>query len=89
MDGVYGTDTRHLASSVGQDPLTKYKITDIENGVTVNYYGFVTLTGAWILLEEDLTAGTYRYINGASAYAAAWTGRASQPYDYLFNLTGV
>jgi hypothetical protein len=71
------------------DPLTKYKITDIDNGLTVNYYGFVMITGAWVLLEEDTTAGTYRYINGASGYVTAWTNRASQSYDYFFNLTGV
>jgi hypothetical protein len=71
------------------DPLATYKITDTETGATNNYYGFVTLTGAWILMQENTLNGTYRYINGASGYVTAWTNRATQSYDYLFNLTGV
>jgi hypothetical protein len=73
---------------VGGDDLAKYRVSDIDDDATPNYYGFVDASGAWYIMKEDTTAKTYRYLGGRSDYTTNWTNRASLTYTY-FNLAHI
>lgn len=63
---------------------------------TLQYFGFLTQDGNWVIQRFDLTSSNiilYRYATlsnnaGYSVYSNAWTDRASLTYDY-FNLVGI
>lgn len=67
--------------------LAGYFISDKDDDVSPNYYGFVDKDGNWYILKEIISAGndTYRYIKGVSEYTTNWTGRAGLTYDYFYN----
>ena len=51
--------------------------------VTDSYYGYQEKNGGWYILKDVGKAGVYRYVIGDSAYATAWTNRATAlGYDY-------
>ena len=54
-----------------------YRISDIDDDATPNYYGFLKADGSWYILKETVSAGanTYRYVAGSSGYN--WSNRAS------------
>lgn len=63
---------------------------DEDNGATVQYYGYVSSCGKWIIEKRDASAVnpvTIRFACGKSAYSTAWTGRATLTYTYI-NLMG-
>lgn len=66
-----------------QDALDQYKISNIDADASPNYYGFEDKDGSWYILKETISAGAdvYTYCKGTSAYATAWTNRASQTYQ--------
>lgn len=70
--------------SGSDDPLEKFKISDIDDASNPKYYGFIDRDGHWYILKEDTTAKTYRYAAGPIDYSTNWTGRAALTYD-LFN----
>ena len=45
----------------------------------------VTSQKGYIIQQRTASTGAYRYVMGASGYAAAWVGRAGLAYTY-FNL---
>jgi hypothetical protein len=63
-----------------------YFPSDKDESGTTKYYGLVTRTGAWIILQDDTTAGTIRYYSGKSGYTTSWTGRAGITYKYFYEL---
>lgn len=67
-----------VATEEKQDPLSSYKITDIDDA---GYYGYLKADGAWYIMSG--IAGEYRYIKGDSDYATNWTNRASLTYGYF------
>lgn len=64
-----------------QDPLAKYKISDLDEAGATKYYGNLAADGSWYILSLTTTAA--RYAKGASAYTTAWTGRAGLTYNYF------
>lgn len=82
-----GVGTSGDTSGTSEDPLIKYKFSDTDDDASPNYYGATDVDGAYYILKQDTSAGTLRYTTGASAYATAWSNRASESYDYLFNVT--
>ncbi len=66
--------------------LGQYQISDTdESASSPQYYGFLGKEGHWYIMKMINTAGvkTFRYIQGHSGYAAAWTGRAALTYGYF------
>lgn len=63
-------------------PTQGYTIAQIDDA-SPSYYGYLNKNGAWFILKEDSSAGTYRYIKGSSSFATNWTNRASLTYDYF------
>ncbi len=68
-----------------KQPTDGYTITEVEDGDTISYYGFIHKTGAWYITKET-SAGAYRYAKGASDFSTSWTNRASLSYDYFDNV---
>lgn len=68
------------------DPLSAYKITDMDDAGNPAYYGFMTSDGSWYIMENNTTNKTFRYAKGASGYSASWAGRAGLSYDYFNNV---
>lgn len=67
-------------------PTDAYEITDIEKGVTYNYYGFTDADQNWYILRETIAGTEYRYFKGVGTYATNWTGRAALVYGYFFDI---
>lgn len=68
------------------DQLFHYKASDTDTGSDTKYYGFVDKNENWYIIKEVTTDETFRYVKGSSAYATAWSNRASQTYDYFYNV---
>ena len=81
-----GTALEHYrpATEARQNPTDSYKITDLDSGGATQYYGYTDVDGAWYIMQ--LTGTTGRYVKGTSGYTTAWTNRASQSYDYFYNI---
>jgi len=62
-----------------------YRISDMDVSSNPRYYGYVDKAGKWMIVKEDTTGYTYRYIRGDSDYTTNWTGRALLSYDYYYN----
>lgn len=78
-------DEFKAANAEIEDPTRSYHIADKDDDASPNYYGFTDQYGKWYIMKETVSAGadTYRYVKGDSGYAAAWTARATQTYDYF------
>lgn len=62
--------------------LSEYKVSDIDDTGSPQYFGFVDKAGGWYILE--LTATQARYIKGSSDYTTNWTGRTGLSYQYYY-----
>jgi len=78
--GVHGLTQ---SSSSATNPIEGYKCADIDTAGNPKYYGFISTTGAWYILQENTTAGSYRYKKGTSGYSTGWTNRVTHSYDYF------
>lgn len=65
--------------------LEQYKVCDVDDSSTPKYYGFADKDENWYILRDN-GSGEYRYVKGSGSYATAWTNRASQSYDYYYNV---
>jgi hypothetical protein len=70
----------------GLDPTDPYKISDVDDAGSPQYYGFLDRDDHWFIMKVDTTAKTYRYIAGPSNYPTNWTNRATLTYDYFSNI---
>ena len=65
------------------DLFNAYKIVDIdEAAASPRYYGYVRQDGYYYIAKATISAGVtaYTYTKGTTAYATAWTNRASETY---------
>lgn len=37
------------------------------------YFGYLSITGKWIIQRHQISTGQYRYVNGPNSYAANFT----------------
>ena len=65
------------------DKLHNYKLSDVEEGATYTYLGYLAKDGSWYIvrIENDKT---FRYVKGSSGYD--WSDRASLTYDTFDNV---
>lgn len=50
------------------------------------YYGFLANGGAWIIMEDNRTTGTYRYVAGKTGYVAAFAARETTTFKYFSDI---
>lgn len=65
--------------------LDQYKVCDVDDSSTPKYYGFADKDENWYILRDN-GSGQYRYAKGSGSYTTAWTDRATQNYDYFYNV---
>ena len=80
--GGSGGSSAALENAIN-DSLDNYKISDGDETGTTKYYGYISKTGRWYIMQNDTTANTYRYASGATAYTTNWTNRAALTYGYF------
>ena len=52
------------------------------------YWGMVNNRGMWIIQRHQISTNAWRYVNGFNSYPAAWTGKGSLTYVYLYQMSG-
>jgi len=65
------------------DKLHNYKLSDIEEGATYTYCGYLNKDGAWYIMRIE-SDETFRYVKGDDSYN--WSNRASESYDTFNNV---
>ena len=63
--------------------LDTYKASDIDIPNDTKYYGFLNSAGAWYILREISSTGSFRFTRGTADYDDAWTDRATHTYTYF------
>lgn len=66
--------------------LSKYHFADKDDAGSVQYFGSTDAQGAWVIMRL-VDESTCRYATGQTNYAAAWAGRGTLVFDYLYNCT--
>jgi mannose/cellobiose epimerase-like protein (N-acyl-D-glucosamine 2-epimerase family) len=63
---------------LSNDFLNDYHIANIDSA-SPGYFGFLRDDGAWYIMKKTTitTVDSFLYCKGVSAYATAWTGRAT------------
>ena len=57
-----------------------FEIANEDLAADPQYFGYLSETGSWMIQKRTIATGIYLYAIGASAYAAAWAGRAALSY---------
>lgn len=70
-----------IARAQSKDVFGAFLFCDMEEGATFSYFGYQTMTGAWLIKRLNTTNGEMRYCAGVDAYDTAWTNRATQTYS--------
>ncbi len=66
-----------------KEKLHDYKLSDIDEGSSATYVGYLRKDGAWYIMK--ITDGSiFRYTKGDSGYD--WSSRADYSYDYYDNV---
>ena len=60
----------------------RYRVAGVDDGGAIKYYGYLSISGAWYILEEDTTNKTFKYAKGTSDFGTNWTGRAGLTYRF-------
>ena len=85
--GTPGAINVHTVDANGNSWVTsQYHISDLDTSAIPMYFGYVDQNGNWYIMQLSTSNGTARYCKGFSGYAAAWTARAGQTYDYFSNV---
>jgi hypothetical protein len=75
----------NVIDPVQSQPTDGFSISEIDNNLSVAYYGFTNKDGAWFIMKEDADTGSYRYIRGSSDFSSNWSRRDKLGYDYFNN----
>jgi hypothetical protein len=70
-------------NSTNFSPVGMYITSDMDTAADSKYYGYVNTSGAWYIMKEVTTAGSFRFTVGSSGYITAWTNRTTQTYTYF------
>ncbi len=68
-----------------QQPTDGYRISEMDNSA-ITYYGFINKDGAWFVMKEDTSTGSFRYARGDAGFPGNWSNREHLTYDYFNNI---
>lgn len=66
-------------------PTDGYRISEVDDNA-ITFYGFIKKGGAWFIMREDTSNGSFRYVKGDSGFPSNWEGRKTLNYDYYHNV---
>lgn len=75
------SDSQFKFHSAGGNQI-EFMLSDEDSTGDPTYKGYLTVTGAWMIIRTT-SAGATRYAAGKTGYAAAWTDKANQDYGYF------
>jgi len=85
---LFGQTQKSATAPTGSaqpSPTEGYRISEIDDGDSVTYYGFINNSGGWFVMKED-QEGSFRYAKGDLNFPNAWARRTHLKYDYFHNL---
>lgn len=65
------------------DSVGRYRISDIDDVGSTQYYGYTDESGRWYIMRFDTTAKQMRYTKGLPEYPTNWSSRVSLTYQYF------
>ena len=66
-------------------PTDGYRISEVDDNA-ITFYGFIKKGGAWFIMREDTSNGSFRYAKGDSGFPTSWENRNTLSYDYYHNI---
>lgn len=66
-------------------PTDGYRISEVDDNA-ITFYGFIKKGGAWFIMREDTSNGSFRYAKGDSGFPNNWEDRKLLKYDYYHNI---
>lgn len=63
-----------------------YIISEIDNDGPLSYYGFINKDGAWYIMLENVSDGSFRYTRGDLNFSLGWSQRKTLDYDYYYKI---
>lgn len=79
-------DTKGMKVDPAQtQPTDGYRISEVEDNA-ITFYGFIKKGGAWFIMREDTSNGSFRYAKGETGFPKNWEDRKLLKYDYYHNV---
>lgn len=72
--------------NMAEVPFTSYRVVDLDQASDPQYFGNLAPDGSWMIMKQNVAAGTMRFAVGTSDYATAWANRANLAYAYYDGL---
>lgn len=67
--------------------ITDFMVQDQVYEGSMQYFGFVHPTGAWMVMENEIESGKYRYSFGSANYEQAWKNHSNLAYGSVTGIT--
>lgn len=79
-------DTKGVKVDPAQtQPTDGYRISEVDDNA-ITFYGFIKKGGAWFIMREDTSNGSFRYAKGETGFPTNWENRKTLTYDYYHNI---
>lgn len=79
-------DTKGIKVDPAQThPTDGYRISEVDDNA-ITFYGFIKKGGAWFIMREDTSNGSFRYARGDTGFPTNWENRNTLAYDYYHNI---
>jgi hypothetical protein len=59
-----------------------YQVALQDVAANVKYFGYVNDVGAWLIMQQNVSAGTFKWTSGKSDLPTSWALRAALEYNY-------
>ena len=65
-----------------QDPFLAFLPVTGDTSTSPEYYGLMSVNGAWLIKEWNPATGDTRYVGGKSDFQTSWADRVNLTYTY-------
>ncbi len=86
IEAIFSKDPAPGALAFQGNPSERFKISDLDDSGSLQYYGYLDESGRWYIMRFDTSTKELRYARGESDYGTGWTDRASLTYGYFNNI---
>lgn len=83
--GTGGTSSDDFSGTSTQ-PISGYRISEVDESGATAYYGFINKDGGWLIMRDETTTSSFRYAKGDFRFPENWKDRENLKYDYFYNL---
>lgn len=86
VKAIFSQNDAAAQSAFQGDALERFRVSDIDDASSTQYYGYIDEVGRWYIMRFDTATKQLRYAKGGSGYSDNWTDRAALSYEY-FNVS--